>query len=86
MTHLLGDWVGSTLIWDVPLSCLGSTTAAVQPNGLWDIPKLRQPNPGPRGDGSPCSPIRCLSEIPLAFDVAADARLVRGPVAAVGEP
>ena len=35
MTHLLADWVGLTWIWDVPQSCLGSTAAAVQPNGLW---------------------------------------------------
>ena len=35
MTYLLADWVGLTWIWDVPLSCLGSTAAAVQPNGLW---------------------------------------------------
>ena len=44
-------WVHS--IWDVPLFCLGSTTTAVQPYGLWSIPNLCQPNPGPRGDGSP---------------------------------
>ena len=44
-------WVGLTSIWDVPLSCLGSTAAAVQPNG----PNPSQPNPGPRGDGSPCT-------------------------------
>ena len=37
------------------MSCLGSTAAAVQPNGLWNIPNPSQPNPGPRGDGSPCN-------------------------------
>ena len=46
-------WVHS--IWDVALSCLGSTAAAVQPNGLWNIPNRSQPNPGLRGDGSPCT-------------------------------
>ena len=34
---------------------LRSAAAAVQPNGLWNIPNLSQPNPGPRGDGSPCT-------------------------------
>ena len=46
--------VGFSWIWDVPLSCLGSTAAAVQPSGLWNIPNRSQPIPGPRGDGSPC--------------------------------
>ena len=59
VTHLLADWVGLTWIWDVPLSCLGSTAAAVQPNGLWNIPNPSQPNPGPRGDGSPCTYLGC---------------------------
>ena len=58
LTYLLGDWVVLTWIWDVPLSCLGSTAAAVQPNGLWNIPNPSEPNPGPRGDGSPCTCIR----------------------------
>ena len=55
VTHLLADWAGSTWIWDVPLSCLGSTAAAVLPNGLWNIPHQSQLNPGQRGDGSPCT-------------------------------
>ena len=56
VTHLLADWVGLTWVWDVPLSCLGSTAAAVQPNAnsLWNIQNPSQRNPGPRGDGSPC--------------------------------
>ena len=41
--------------WDVPLSGLGSTSAAVQPNGLLNIPNPSQPILGPRGDGSPCT-------------------------------
>ena len=55
VTHLLADWVGLTWIWDVPLSCLGSTAAALQPNGLWNIPNQSHPNPGPWGDGSHCT-------------------------------
>ena len=53
VTHLLADlgWV----YLDLGLSCLGSTAAAVQPNGLWNIPNRSQPNPGLRGDGSPCT-------------------------------
>ena len=50
-----GDPSPRGLGWDVPLSCMGSTAAAVQPNGLWNIPNQSQPNPGPQGDGSPCT-------------------------------
>ena len=34
---VLADLGWVDLIWDVPLSYLGSTAAAVQPNGLWNI-------------------------------------------------
>ena len=56
VTHLLADmgWVGLTLIWDDPqgvgLYCSCSAAHARQRNIL----NLNQPNPGPRGDGSPC--------------------------------
>ena len=43
VTHLLADWVGLTWIWDVPLSCLGSTAAVEQPNSLWNIPNPSHP-------------------------------------------
>ena len=47
---------------------VGSTTAAVQPNGLWNIPNPSQPNPGLRGDGSPCT-ARDKSKIPMITTV-----------------
>ena len=43
VTHFLADWVGLTWIWDVPLSCLGSTAAVEQPNSLWNIPNPSHP-------------------------------------------
>ena len=38
VTHLLADLGWVDRLWNVPLSCLGSTAAAVQPDGLWNIP------------------------------------------------
>ena len=51
---------------------MGSIAAAVQPNGLWNIPNPSQPNPGLRGDGSPCRFQLSLPlhlECPLEHDV-----------------
>ena len=70
--HLLADWVGVTLILDVPMSCLGSTAAAVQPNGLRNIPNPSQPNPGSRADGLPCTSFNshvCVEEALVGDDV-----------------
>ena len=59
VTHLLADWVGLTWIWDVPLFCLGSTAAAVQPIAQRPVEHPKSKSTQPTSvrrwdDGSPC--------------------------------
>ena len=54
MTHLLADLGMVDFDRDVPQAVgLYCSCSAAQARH-WSIPNLSQPNPGPRGDGSPC--------------------------------
>ena len=61
VTHLLGTWVGLTLIWYVPPSCpafqqvLPISHQPRQNQTGWNSQNQSQPNPGSPGDVSPCT-------------------------------
>ena len=71
-------WVGLTSIWEVPqaVGLYGSCGAAQVRQ--WNIPNASQPNPGSRGDGSPCIRVRACSRA-LWVQVFNDTRPAKPP-------
>ena len=55
VTHFLADLGLVDLDLGSSTVLLGQHGSCRKPNGLWNNPNRSQPNPGPRGDGSPCT-------------------------------